>query len=303
VTETQKPQAKKIDAAKTMKKIMADHFLSVDAATRDPARKVAWCTSVGPAELLQGFGFEVYYPENHAAMLGATRKSTDYIPYANAQGYSPEICSYLTADVGAYLQGYTPLTEAYGIQSIPKPDVLVYNTNQCRDVQDWFMWYSKKWNVPCVGLHTHRNVGAVTTDHVDSLTAQIKSLAGKLEEIAGAKLDMDRFRESVRLSRKCSELWEKVLRTGTARPGRVTPPDTNPERGGRSRRRRRFVSLSQRATDIAADASGRSGFVPDMHGTGGRRADGPNLRRFQCSKSAATLSLARSPARTVASWA
>jgi benzoyl-CoA reductase/2-hydroxyglutaryl-CoA dehydratase subunit BcrC/BadD/HgdB len=222
VTETKKPEAKRIAAAKTMKKIMADHFLSVDAATRDPARKVAWCTSVGPAELLQGFGFEVYYPENHAAMLGATRKSTDYIPYANAAGYSPEICSYLTADVGAYLKGYTPLTEAYGIQSIPKPDVLVYNTNQCRDVQDWFMWYSKQWNVPCVGLHTHRNVGEVTQDHISSLTAQLHTLTGKLEEIAGRKLDMEKFQESVRLSRRCSELWEKVLRTGTAKPSAIT---------------------------------------------------------------------------------
>jgi benzoyl-CoA reductase/2-hydroxyglutaryl-CoA dehydratase subunit BcrC/BadD/HgdB len=222
VSEKKKPEAKKIEAAKTMKKIMADHFLSVDAATRDPKRKVAWCTSVGPAELLQGLGFEVYYPENHAAMLGATRKSTDYIPYANAQGYSPDICSYLTADVGAYLQGYTPLTDAYGIKAIPKPDVLVYNTNQCRDVQDWFMWYSRKWNVPCVGLHTHRNVGAVTADHVNSQAAQLRALAKKLEEISGTKLDMDKFRESVRLSKKCSELWEKVLRTGTARPSALT---------------------------------------------------------------------------------
>ena len=26
---------------------------------------VAWCTSVGPAELLRSFGYEVYFPENH----------------------------------------------------------------------------------------------------------------------------------------------------------------------------------------------------------------------------------------------
>ena len=215
---TQKP----IAAAQTMKKIMADHFRGIDAATRDPGRKVAWCTSVGPAELLQGFGFEVYYPENHAAILGATRKATDYIPYANAIGYSPEICSYLTADVGAHLRGFTPLTEAYGIQTIPKPDVLIYNTNQCRDVQDWFLWYARRWNVPCLGVHTHRNVGTVTGDHVDSIAGQLRALAGKLAEIAGHPLDLDRFRESVRLSRRCSELWEKVLKTGAARPAALT---------------------------------------------------------------------------------
>ena len=217
-----KPQAKKIAAAKTMKKIMADHFLGVEAAVKDPKRKVAWCTSVGPAELLQGFGFEVYYPENHSAILGSIRQATEYIPYANAVGYSPEICSYLTADVGAFLQGYTPLTKAYGIESVPKPDVLVFNTNQCRDVQDWFMWYARHWKVPCVGIETHRNVGEVTKEHVDSIAAQLRNLAQELEKVPGHPLDLDKFRESVRLSQRCSELWEEVLKTGSAKPSAIT---------------------------------------------------------------------------------
>ena len=29
-------------------------------------------------------GFLVYFPENHGAMLGASRMATDLIPYANA---------------------------------------------------------------------------------------------------------------------------------------------------------------------------------------------------------------------------
>jgi benzoyl-CoA reductase/2-hydroxyglutaryl-CoA dehydratase subunit BcrC/BadD/HgdB len=101
---------KAIQAAKIMKKIMADHFLDLDRAAKDGKPKVAWCTSVGPAELLRGMGFLVYFPENHGAMLGATRMATEFIPVANAMGYSPEICSYLTSDVGAYLKKTTPLT-------------------------------------------------------------------------------------------------------------------------------------------------------------------------------------------------
>ncbi len=212
---------KRIAAAKQMKKVMADHFLGIDAASKDPKRKVAWCTSVGPAELLQGFGFEVYYPENHAAILGATRQATDFIPHANAVGYSPDICSYLTADVGAFLKGHTPLTQIYGIEAVPKPDVLVYNTNQCRDVQDWFMWYARHWDVPCLGIQTHRNLGPVADDHVASIAAQIERLAGELEEIAGP-LDPERLAESVRLSQRCSELWEKVLLTGSNQPAALT---------------------------------------------------------------------------------
>ena len=153
MTEEKKPARRKIQATDKMNALMSDYFYDLDAAAKSDTRKVAWCTSVGPAELLRALGFAVHFPENHAAMLGATRTSTDLIPEANAIGYSPDICSYLTADIGAYLKGFTPLAKAYpGIESVPRPDVLVYNTNQCRDVQDWFVWYSKELNVPVIVL-------------------------------------------------------------------------------------------------------------------------------------------------------
>lgn len=201
---------------------MADYFLDLDSAARDPKRKVAWCTSVGPAELLLALGFEVYYPENHSAMLGAARMATDFIPYANALGYAPEICSYLTADVGAFLQGVTPLTKAYGIGAVPTPDVLVYNTNQCRDVQDWFMWYARRFDVPCVGIHTHRNLGPLGKEHVDSIAAQLHALVPPLEEIAARRLDMEVLKAVIGRSRRCSDLWERVLMTGAQRPSALT---------------------------------------------------------------------------------
>ncbi len=80
-----------------MKVIMEQHFRELDEAAKTKSHKIAWCTSVGPAELLRAAGFLVFFPENHGAMLGATRMATDLIPVANAIGYSPDICSYLTA--------------------------------------------------------------------------------------------------------------------------------------------------------------------------------------------------------------
>lgn len=213
---------RKLKAAGLMKKLMADHFMAVDAAARHPDQKVAWCTSVGPAELLRAFDFEVYFPENHAAMLGATRMATDQIPAANAIGYSPEICSYLTADVGAYLNRTTPLTQAYGIASIPKPDVLVYNTNQCRDVKDWFSFYAREWDVPLVGVETYRGVGEVTGIHVKGVSGQLRAMVPELERIAGRKLDTAKLEESVALSRRCSDLWKEVLDTGAHVPSPLT---------------------------------------------------------------------------------
>jgi len=214
---------KKIQATDQMNKIMADYFYGVNEAATTGRQKVAWCTSVGPAELLRALGFAVHFPENHAAMLGATRMSTELIPAASAIGYSPDICSYLSSDIGAYLKGVTPLSKAFaGIDSIPKPDVLVFNTNQCRDVQDWFAWYARELKVPCIGIASPKNIGEITEAHVDDVTRQTEALIPTLEEISGAKLDMDRLRGIVALSRECTELWKEVLETSTASPAPLT---------------------------------------------------------------------------------
>ena len=218
MSEQNKPSFKKIAAAKACKKLMADHFYELDEASKTGSRKIAWCTSVGPAELLRGMGFLVYFPENHGAMLGATRMATDLIPYANALGYSPDICSYLTCDVGSYLQKKSPLTMAYNIESVPKPDVLVFNTNQCRDVQDWFSWYARELKVPVIGVHTHRDIGVIGSVQIQDIASQIESLVPELETIAGEKLDMDRFKEALGYSRRTSELWRACLESAGAIP-------------------------------------------------------------------------------------
>jgi benzoyl-CoA reductase/2-hydroxyglutaryl-CoA dehydratase subunit BcrC/BadD/HgdB len=223
MAEEKKTTRKKIKATAEMNRYMADYFFELDHASRTGEKKIAWCTSVGPAEILRAMGFLVYFPENHGAMLGATRMATDLIPYANALGYSPEICSYLTADVGAYVKGVTPLAKAYeAIQSVPKPDVLVFNTNQCRDVQDWFSWYARKLDVPILGIHTHRGIGNVSRSHVTSIAQQMQQLIGPLGKISANKFDLDNLKSVVALSRECSEMWKKVLDTAAATPSPLT---------------------------------------------------------------------------------
>jgi benzoyl-CoA reductase/2-hydroxyglutaryl-CoA dehydratase subunit BcrC/BadD/HgdB len=185
--------------------------------------KVAWCSSVGPAEILRSLGFYVYFPENHGAMLGSTRVATDLIPYANAIGYSPEICSYVTSDIGSYLKKETPLSNAYdGIKSVPKPDVLVFNTNQCRDVQEWFRFFSKEFKAPLLGVYTHRGVGDVIDTHIESVAQQMQDLVKSLEKISGHTFEMNELKKVLTLSRECSDLWKKVLDTASNTPAPLT---------------------------------------------------------------------------------
>jgi len=213
----------KIKATSTLNQIMADYFYELDSAAKTDEQKIAWCTSVGPAEILRAMGFLVFFPENHGAMLGASRMATDMLPIADAQGYSPDICSYLRADIGAYLNKTTPISKSYkGIEGVPQPDVLVFNTNQCRDVQDWFTWYAKKLDVPVVGVHTHRGLGKVTQNHIRSIAKQLENMINPLEYISGKKFEIDELKRVVALSRECSILWEKVLNTARNVPSPFT---------------------------------------------------------------------------------
>ena len=214
---------KEFEASKQLKQVMADYYHGLDEASKNDDQKVAWCSSVGPAEILRSFGLKVYFPENHSAILGSSRMATDLIPYANAIGYSPEICSYLTADIGAYLKEITPLTRMYpNIKSIPKPDVLVFNTNQCRDVRDWFKWYADKFKVPLMGIYTHRNLNEVTDTHISSIAQQMEEMIDPLEKITGRDFDIGELKKVVRLSRECSDLWKEVLDIAANRPSPLT---------------------------------------------------------------------------------
>lgn len=210
-----------LKAAALLKELMAAHFAGVDRAAREKTAPVAWCTSVGPVELLRALGFEVFFPENHGAMLGASRLAGETMGRAHALGYSPEVCSYLTSDVGSYLAKKTPLSR-HGLAGPPRPDVLLYSTNQCREVRDWFEFYGREWSVPVVGVTSFRDVGDVEEHHVDAIARQLEGLVAPLEAVAGRRLDAVALEAAVGRSRTCSDRWRDVLHTAATRPAPLT---------------------------------------------------------------------------------
>lgn len=206
----------RIKTTDKLKHIMSGNFKSMNGD-----RPIAWCTSVGPAELLRSFGFDVYFPENHGALLGATRTATDCIPEAVKCGFSGHICSYTTSDIGSFLKNNSPLQSHYGLNGVPKPDLLVYNTNQCREVEDWFTWYADTLKCPIVGIHPPRHLNEVTKDDIELVVKQMKRIIPECEKASGNKFDIDRFRETLRLSKEATSLWQDVLKTGMNRPSPI----------------------------------------------------------------------------------
>jgi benzoyl-CoA reductase/2-hydroxyglutaryl-CoA dehydratase subunit BcrC/BadD/HgdB len=109
-----------------------------------------------------------------------------------------------------------------GLAGVPKADVLVFNTNQCRDVKDWFQWYARQWDVPCIGVHTPRAIGDVSDDLVQYVAKQTEALIEPLEYVAETKFDIDKLRSIVDCSHQCTQLWQQVLETASNVPSPIT---------------------------------------------------------------------------------
>lgn len=183
---------------------------------------LAWCSSAGPAEVLRALGFQVYFPENHGALLGATRTAQRYIPVAHRRGFGGEICSYLSADIGAWLKKETPLTQAYGLKQVPPPDLIVFSTNQCREVAEWFHFYGPEFGCPVVGVYPPRHLEEIRETDVRQVSIQLERLIQVGEKIVGHTLDQERLREVVALSREASRLWRQILETARRAPAPLT---------------------------------------------------------------------------------
>ncbi|MCH7546203.1 MAG: 2-hydroxyacyl-CoA dehydratase [Planctomycetes bacterium] len=211
-----------IQAQNRLRTLMRDYFLNLDAAAKDPDRQVAWCTSVGPCEILTAFGFEVFFPENHGALLGARKVSPEYIPRAIGIGYGSESCSYMNSDIGAALAGESPLQEIYGIDGPPTPDVLAYSTNQCREVQDWFSFFGKRNDAAVFGICPPSHLGEVGDHHVDFVRGLLARFIKQIESRFDKRLDWAALEEIVALSSRASTLWKVILDTAIAKPSPIT---------------------------------------------------------------------------------
>lgn len=204
-----------LQSQRILKAVLSDYFTSLK-------KPLAWCTSAGPAEILRALGFQVYFPENHGALLGASRAAQRYIPRAHQAGFHSEVCSYLTSDIGAWLMRETPLTQAYGLPAVPRPDLIVFNTNQCREVAEWFNFFGREFNCPVVGIYPPRHLETVSRKDIDQVTAQFDILIKTGEAIIGRRLDPQLLVTVVRQSAAGSRLWQDVLNTARSHPAPLT---------------------------------------------------------------------------------
>ncbi|MDP8225532.1 MAG: 2-hydroxyacyl-CoA dehydratase family protein [Candidatus Lernaella stagnicola] len=208
----------KIQATKKMKTMMMMYYMTAKNAKHND-QKVAWITSGGPVELLQAFDIIPIYPENHAAMAGATRMGGGLAAVAEGMGYSPDLCSYFRIDVGA--------AETHGgpIAGLPEPDLLVCANNICKTVTKWYEIQAEKFGVPLIMVDMPFIEGDITDAEIQYVAEQLKEAVPVLEEVSGKTFDEEKFTHVLELSRDAIDLWMQCLDLCASKPAPMSSFD------------------------------------------------------------------------------
>lgn len=228
-----------IQSLKQIKNIQMQYYAAAHQAGRDEKQFVAYLNVITPVELLYAMDVFPVYPENHAAVIGVRKQSTELASAAEGMGYSADLCSYPRCDLGWIKTGLSP---TWGL---PKPDILITSNAQCGTIPKWFEVLSRYYDVPMVLIDVPHSTGAESDPAAERyVRAQLEDLIKTIEEMTGRSLDRDRLKETIRLSHEATVLWTKILEAAASRPAPITVFD-------------QFISMapivSQRGTQAALD--------------------------------------------------
>ncbi len=211
-------EKRKIKSVKKMKDIMTMYYIEAKTAAENN-RQVAWITSGGPVEPLIAMDIIPVYPENHGAMIGASKMGVDLCEKAEAMGYASDLCSYARSDISCATVNGGP------IGGLPKPDMLICGNNICGTVLKWYEIQARYFNVPLFIFDTPFCHTGFYPEMRRYVRSQVDEYIGFLEEVTGRPLDRDRMKEVGRLSVAGQRMWQAVLDTTVNKPAPMSAFD------------------------------------------------------------------------------
>jgi len=220
--ENPQGEFKKNLSGKRLSTIIMNDYLNLHSRASEGAF-VVWIAIIVPAEILSGFENVVYaVPESHAALCAGKGAGPDLCEKAERSGYSTDLCSYARIDIGTAFDGGKG-SPTFGL---PRPDLLISNNNNCSLLVKWFDVYHRTWGVPHLVLDIPFCYKSQTDSDFRYITDQFGVLIRTLEEMSASRFDIDRTRESVKLSSEAFKEWKRFLGFAAHRPSGITAFDS-----------------------------------------------------------------------------
>ena len=172
-------------------------------------------------EILRSFDFHMVFPEINSLQTGVRKTSAEFIRISEDYGMSPDVCSYVKADVGMMIK-----EEEEHLGLMPKPDLSV-SSNMCGTFIKWAEIWERRYKMPSfvLDLPGQRAANWVVrpgdAQHsADSrwVEDQFKDLIGKCEKITGKRFDIDRLAEIQGRVNQMVIHWNNVMELNRACP-------------------------------------------------------------------------------------
>jgi len=183
-------------------------------------RPLAWVTSGAPVEILRAMDIVAVYPENYGALCGARHQAVPLCQVAEAQGYSPDLCSYARTSLGSILdRDHAPLS------GLPKPDLLICCNNICGTVIKWWEAIARYYDAPLFVLDIPFIHDGLQEHMLSYVLAQLQEMIHFIERTTGHRLDLKRLSQVVSLANQATTLWTDIRTLCKARPSPLNAPD------------------------------------------------------------------------------
>jgi benzoyl-CoA reductase/2-hydroxyglutaryl-CoA dehydratase subunit BcrC/BadD/HgdB len=234
---------KRLAAAKALSQVVAEYYIECNEA-KAQGKPVGWMPPMnGAIEVFYAMDLQPVFPENWSPVCAAFGLAAGNFEISEAMGYSRDLCGYLRNIIG-YVNG--PISDPNApLGGLPEPDILISPCGGCVPVMKIFQAIQRRFpeaEVLSVEL-PHVAIENIQPYHLQYAVSELQRLIDFLSEKTGRRLDMDRLRETVRLSDRACELWDEIMSYRKNRPA----PFSAAEMGIM------FVMVTRQGTQIAVD--------------------------------------------------
>lgn len=212
----------KTRAGKNLTRVVGDAYMDLHTRAAQGAF-VVWIAINVPAELFAGFDNVVYaVPESHAALNAAKGTGVTQCEKAERLGYSPDLCSYARIDIGSAADGGKD-SPTFGL---PRPHLLVSDTNNCSLLAKWFDAHHRGMEVPHFIIDVPFCYGPQRAEDRRYIVQQLNDLIHLIEAISGQKHDMEKAVAAIARTSQGLVFWKAFLEFARHRPSGITAFDS-----------------------------------------------------------------------------
>ena len=225
-TENQKRKTSRYKKSKSGKRLtrkMKNYYADMHMSAME-GDFVVWIALVIPTEIFRGFeNIVVCVPESHSAMCAGKGTGVPIAEIAEGMGFSMDLCSYARIGLGSFTEEGKKLSPTMGL---PKPDLLVSNSNNCNLLVKWFDVLHRMHDIP----HAVIDVPFCIEEQMEKdrlyIKEQFEGLIAKIEDMTNQKYNYDKMKEAVNETNKEVTSWKKYLSLAKNRPSGITAFDT-----------------------------------------------------------------------------